>query len=199
VSIAFAFDLDGTVTCEELLPLISKELNLEEELGFLTDLTINSLIPFEMSFKLRYALLKTIKLSKIKSITRKAKLDPFIEKFIKKNDKNSFIVTGNVDHWIDPIIKNLGCNSYSSKARLENDYCTELIFINNKAEAVKEIRKNYDFVVAVGEGANDKMMFQEANISICYGGVHSPHKDLLEHANYLVNDGETLCRLLNTL
>ena len=68
MSVAFAFDLDGTVTCEELLPLISKEVDLEEEIKFLTDLTINSFILFEMSFKLRYALLKNIKFSKVKML-----------------------------------------------------------------------------------------------------------------------------------
>ena len=199
MSVAFAFDLDGTVTLDELLPLIAKALELEEEIEFLTDLTINSVIPFDMSFKLRFALLKSIKLSFIQSVIENASLDDDIAHFIRSNSDNCYIVTGNIDQWVKPIIDNLGCEIYASKAKCEGDCCTELLYINKKAEAIQRIRKKHDFIVAIGEGANDTGMFQEANLSICYGGVHSPYKDLMKYANYLINDGKTLCRLLNTL
>src|SRR5690625_19018 len=50
---AFCFDLDGTVTTQEILPLISKEVDLHEEINLLTQLTLDGLIPFQNSFKLR--------------------------------------------------------------------------------------------------------------------------------------------------
>ena len=199
MSIAFAFDLDGTVTRQELLPLIAKALGLEEEISFLTDLTINAVIPFDMSFKLRFALLKAVRLSVIQNITENVGLDPYISHFIKQHNDKCYIVTGNVDHWVAPLIKKLNCNLYASKAQCKDGYCTELVTINNKAEAIYGINKKHDFVVAIGEGANDIAMFKEANISICYGGVHAPYKDLFKYSNYTVFDGKTLCNLLNTL
>ena len=42
----FCFDLDGTITTQEILPLIAAELDLYEEISTLTQATINGLIPF---------------------------------------------------------------------------------------------------------------------------------------------------------
>ena len=39
--IMYAFDLDGTVTKEETLPLIARELGLETEMKLLTKLTLD--------------------------------------------------------------------------------------------------------------------------------------------------------------
>ena len=45
--IVYAFDLDGTVTCQETLPLLAKELGLYEEMKLLTNLTMNGDIKFD--------------------------------------------------------------------------------------------------------------------------------------------------------
>ena len=62
----FAFDLDGTVTKEEILPLLARELGLESEMRILTDLTLNGTIEFHQSFILRVAILKAIPISRIR-------------------------------------------------------------------------------------------------------------------------------------
>ena len=48
----FCFDLDGTITTQEILPLIASELDLYEEILTLTHATINGLIPCRMVAKL---------------------------------------------------------------------------------------------------------------------------------------------------
>ena len=45
-----AFDLDGTVTKVETLPLLAEELDLADEMKLLTDLTLSGKIPFKKSF-----------------------------------------------------------------------------------------------------------------------------------------------------
>ena len=42
----FIFDLDGTVTKEETLPLIAKHFSVEEEIETLTKQTVMGQIPF---------------------------------------------------------------------------------------------------------------------------------------------------------
>ncbi len=195
---AFAFDLDGTVTKEELLPLISKEIDLFEEISLLTELTMNSVIPFDASFKLRFAILKSIKVSTIQNIVRKATLNEGIVNFIRNNHDDCYIVTGNIDKWVEPITSQLHCKVYSSLATEREDYLSKLVKINDKSSAIADLRHRYDRIIAIGEGANDIPMFKSADITICYGGVHQPDKNLLSYANHAIYDEEKVCALLNT-
>ena len=73
-SVAF-FDLDGTITSQELLPLMAAELDLYEEISALTRATINGLIPFEQSFKLRCKLLSDVPTKKVQEVADKVKLN----------------------------------------------------------------------------------------------------------------------------
>ncbi len=196
---AFAFDLDGTVTEEELLPFIAHKINLFEEISFLTNLTINSVIPFDMSFKLRFALLKSINILTVQDIVSQVRLNKHISQFIKENREDCYIVTGNIDKWVEPIIKFLNCECFASTAREENNFLTELTYINRKSDAIASLRYKYDRIVTIGEGGNDIPMFKNSDISICYGGVHQPYHELLSYSNYITYDGERLCALLNTL
>ena len=81
----YCFDLDGTVTSQELLPLMAAELDLYEEISALTQATINGLIPFERSFKLRCKLLSDVPIEKVQDVANKVKLNETIVKFILKN------------------------------------------------------------------------------------------------------------------
>ena len=65
---AFALDLDGTVTREEILPVIAAELGLEAEMRTLTDLNLSSAISFEDPFRLRCAILRAVPISEVRNI-----------------------------------------------------------------------------------------------------------------------------------
>ena len=71
----YCFDLDGTITSEELLPLIAAELDLYEEISTLTTATINGLIPFEKSFRLRCKILSEMTTEKIQNVAEKISLN----------------------------------------------------------------------------------------------------------------------------
>ena len=47
--VAFCLDLDGTITREEILPWLARDLGLFEEMLALTEATIKGVIPFERS------------------------------------------------------------------------------------------------------------------------------------------------------
>ena len=65
MSTVFAFDLDGTLTTVEVLPVIANELDLMEEMRTLTEITLSGLITFEASFRLRTAILKSISIKEV--------------------------------------------------------------------------------------------------------------------------------------
>ena len=54
----FIFDLDGTVTKQETLPLISKHFNIQDEIDNLTMETVKGNIPFiESSFETKSSII----------------------------------------------------------------------------------------------------------------------------------------------
>ena len=137
----YCFDLDGTVTAQEILPLIAAELDIYEEISALTQATINGLIPFEKSFKLRCKLLSDVPLKKVQEIAENVKINESIVNFLRENKDNSYIITGNIFEWIEPIVNKLGCNIFCSQAKFNNGKFSKLEKIINKGEVIKENKK----------------------------------------------------------
>ena len=195
----YCFDLDGTITSQELLPLMAAELDLYEEISALTQATINGLIPFEQSFKLRCKLLSDVPIKKVQEVADKVKLNKSIVQFIRENKDNSYVITGNIYEWIQPIIDKLGCEIFCSEGKFKNGRLSGLEKILDKGKVIKQLRVGGKSIISVGDGMGDVLMFQESDLSIAYGGVHEPIETLMKVSNYLVYDEDSLCRLLNTL
>ena len=195
----YCFDLDGTITSQELLPLMAAELDLYEEISALTRATINGLIPFEQSFKLRCKLLSDVPIKKVQEVADKVKLNKSIVQFIRENKDNSYVITGNIYEWIQPIIDKLGCKIFCSEGKFKNGRLSGLEKILDKGKVSKELRGGGKSIISVGDGMGDVLMFQESDLSIAYGGVHEPIETLMKVSNYLVYNEDSLCRLLNTL
>ena len=195
----YCFDLDGTVTAQEILPLIARELDLYEEIFALTQATINGLIPFERSFKLRCKILSDVPVEKVQEIAKKVKLNQSIVNFLKENKDNSYIITGNIYEWIEPIIKKLGCKIFCSQGKFIDGKLNKLEKIINKGEVIRKLREKDKSIISIGDGMGDVLMFEESDYSVAFGGVHEPIETLMKVSDYLVYDEDSLCRLLNTL
>lgn len=196
---AFAFDLDGTITREEVLPIIASELSLEREMRTLTDLTLSGVIDFEESFRLRSAILRAVPISTVRAIVSEVELMNGIVDFIADRKESCFVVTGNLDAWIQPVLTKLGCRSFTSTAQFDNDRLIGVSEVLNKGEAARKIFSEFSRLVTIGDSVNDIPMFAEADLRVAYGGVHDPSPSLYEISDYAVFTEETLCRLLPTL
>lgn len=196
---AFVFDLDGTVTRQELLPIIATQLGVSSEMRLLTELTLNGSIPFEDSFRLRCAILKSVPISEVRSLVADVELDPDIVQFIAENQNRCFIATGNLDCWIEPIITRLGCKAFTSEAVVEGDELKAVHKVLRKNTAIQTLKDSFERVIAIGESVNDLPMFEVADVGIAFGGVHSPSDSIIRASSYVTYSGESLCRLLNTL
>lgn len=195
---AFCFDLDGTVTTTEILPCIASELDIAEEMAVLTQATMDGLIDFRASFRLRVRLLATIAPGRVRDIVAQVPLDPHISDFIRRRT-DCFVVSGNLAQWISPITEQLDCGSFASQAGY-GEGGLQLEHILDKGAALDCLRQQgFERIVAVGDGMNDCAMFDRADIAIAYGGVHAPVAGLTARADYLVNNGRKLCQLLQML
>lgn len=196
---AFCFDLDGTITQQEILPLIAQDLDLKEEFDVLTLATINGILPFSSSFKLRCKLLVDVPISRVKTIVLQINLFKKVVKFIQQAKGNCFIATGNLDVWIEDIIKKIGCTTYSSEAIYKGDKLLGISRILDKGDAIKDIRtKGFDRIIAIGDGMGDIDMFRQADVSIFFSEDHQPANALKDVCDYLIFDETTLCEILST-
>lgn len=194
----FIFDLDGTVTQAEILPRIAVALGLQEEIGLLTRLTLAGAIDFEQSFRLRFAILRQLPLVEVQAIVAATPLNPDILAFIADNKKYCSIATGNLDAWIEPLRDQIPCAFFCSSSSLTNGVL-ELESVLDKGRAVRHLKSGGQKCVAVGESYNDLAMFEAADISIAFGGVHQPVPALLERSDYFVPGPKELCDLLRSL
>jgi HAD superfamily phosphoserine phosphatase-like hydrolase len=192
--------LDGTITKQEVLPVIAAELGISEEIGFLTQMTIRGQIPFEMSFRLRCRLLSELPVELVSDVVNAVPIDEPIVRFIQSKPDKCFVITGNLNVWVDKLAARIGCKLFSSSAKIKPDgRLGELTSILRKSAPIKSLKDEFERIVVIGEGFNDLPMFEEADIGVAYGGVHRPATEVIENSHYIVQTGESLCRLLNTL
>lgn len=194
----FCFDLDGTVTKQEILPLIAREIDLYEEMKVLTDATLKGLISLESSLKLRFKILSDIPLNVIQNVIANIKLNDVIVDFINNNFDHCVIITANMDLWIDDLKKVINCKFYTSSLEYDDNKIKSINLID-KGEVVNSLRSNYKKIISIGDGMGDVCMFEQSDIGIAFGGVHSPVSSLLEVSKFYVNNEEQLCRLLKML
>lgn len=197
----YCFDLDGTLTRQELLPLIARSVDLEDEISVLTEATIAGLIPFEKSFKLRVRLLRDAEIPWIHHVLEhEVEFQPEVLKFIQERPDQCFVVTGNLDIWVKPLLDKLGIQSFTSVAQLDSQGQLQTVKkILNKSDAVRHLREKFETIITIGEGMNDVPMFEQADWRIAFGATHEPNKLLCSLSDFVVYDGGALCKLLKML
>ena len=188
----FLFDLDSTVTKQEILPTISKRLGIYERMSELTESTMRGEIPFKQSFLQRVELLKDVPVSEVNEMVSRIQLNNHLVDFIQKNHDRCHIVTGNLDVWIDGVIRKLGMerNTFCSKAIVKNDY------IVDKNAVIGQMVLPF---VAIGDGNNDAEMIEAAEVGIGYGEVREIAPAVLACASHAIYDEEKLVEFLERL
>lgn len=195
----FLFDLDATVTKEEILPSLAEQVGLMEEMREMTEKTMRGEIPFQSSFLARVEMLKTIQVSRVAEIVEKTPLNEELVQFIRTHASRCYIVTGNIDVWIEKLIKRIGLpmsHCYCSSASVSDDY---IISVNSVVDKEKIAKQFVVPVVAVGDGSNDAEMVRLADVGIGYGGVRPVAYSLMCNATHVICDEHRLCSFLHML
>ena len=130
----FLFDLDSTITCKEILPTIAEKVNRQKEMRELTEATMNGEIPFKSSFLKRVEILSVMNVSETRAMVAEIPLNENIAQFIRENRDRCYVVTGNLDIWINDLMRKLGLNDhvYCSRANYKNDKITQIVSVIDK-------------------------------------------------------------------
>lgn len=195
----FLFDLDGTVTSAETLPIIANHFDCVEQIAELTARTIQGNVPFIESFIRRVNILGGFSVGETAELLSKVPLYPQIAQFIKEHSEDCVIVTGNLTCWCKGLFKNIGCQYYGSEAECENDHVVKLKTILRKEQIVDQYRALGETVVFIGDGNNDLEAMRHANISIATGLTHNPAQSLMSICDYVIFDEKALVRQMRQL
>ena len=191
----FLFDLDSTVTREEILPKISIKVNKQDEMRRLTEMTMNGEMPFRESFLNRVKLLSEIPVDYVQNEVANIKLNEKLVEFLKQNRENCYIVTGNLDVWICKLMEKIGMenNYFCSKAIEKDNRLVDVVSVVDKKEVVSQFQN----IIAVGDGNNDAEMISMAEVGIGFGGVRNIAPAVLEVCTHAIYDEEELVAFLN--
>lgn len=194
----FLFDLDSTITRQEILPTIAKKVGIYERMCSLTESTMRGEVPFKQSFLQRVDLLKDIPVSEISEEISQIILNEKLVSFIKENRNRCYIVTGNLDVWIEKLVSNMGMerNTFCSKAVEKDGFIQDVFSIIDKNAVISQMVLPF---VAVGDGNNDAEMIEAAEVGIGYGGVRDIAPAVLACADHAIYDEDILVSFLERL
>ena len=183
----FLFDMDSTITRKEVLPEVAKKINRIEEMRRLTEATMMGEIPFRTSFLQRVEILSNIPVQEVNQIVSEIPLNDSIANFIQKNRDRCYIVTGNLDVWINGLMKKIGMENhcYCSKADVVDDYISKIVSIADKELIVRQFVQR---IVMIGDGDNDSGMARMSDIAIGFGGVRDIAPSLIRNIDFAFYD-----------
>lgn len=193
------FDLDGTVTACETLPLIAADLGEEARISALTVKTVRGDVPFVEGFITRVNILKEYSVERIANVVHSAPLHASVVDYLHQYRENCLIVTGNLDCWVEKLMRDIACPYVASETLCANDRVQKILRIVDKADVVREYQDKGFRVAFVGEGNNDAEAIRVADVGVAFGKVHWPSSSAMQFASHAIFDEDELCRFLRQL
>lgn len=195
----FLFDLDGTLTVSETLPIIALHFSVGKEIESMTSEAVNGDVEFSDSFGRRVGMLGHLSVSQVSELLSGVKLFEGPVEFIQRNIDKCFVVSSNLDCWCRALAEKIGCDGFYSEALVENDAVVGIESILCKESVVARFRQSGEKVVFIGDGDNDYEAMREADIAIACAMTHTPTARLRTVADYVVDCETELCGILERL
>jgi phosphoserine phosphatase len=201
------FDMDMTIIDFEIINKLASYSGVEEEVKAITESAMKGEMDFEESLRQRVRLLKGTPISTLEEIASELSFTPGSEELIhhlKLMGYKIALISGGFTYFTDILKKELGFDyTFANQLEIEDGILTgeikgKVIDAKAKGEIVHQLAElekiSPDSIVAVGDGANDCLMIQNAGLGVAFNA-----KEILKK----VSDGslsrENLIGLLNLL
>jgi phosphoserine phosphatase len=191
-------DMDSTLISIECIDEIADMLGLKEQVSAITESAMRGELDFEGSLTQRVALLKGLPISALQRVyDERLQLNPGAETliaYLKAHSVKLALVSGGFTFFTDKLKQRLGLDyTLANTLEIEGGFLTGrvsggIIGAQAKADLLHELTIDLGLkqhqVIAMGDGANDLLMMEEAGLSVAY---HA--KPLVqERSNIQLND-----------
>ncbi len=175
------FDMDSTLIDAEVINELAKVAGVEKEVKELTDKAMRGEIEFKEALKERVKLLEGLPVEVLEKIYSEIKLTEGAKELIKSLKESGYkvaLVSGGFTYFTNKLKEELGLDyAYGNELEIKNGKLTgrikgKIIDAEEKAKIIEELAKKEGIkkenIVAVGDGANDKIMIKNAGLGIAF-------------------------------
>ena len=200
-------DVDGTLIEEEVIDLLGKEADCEEEVALLTAQAMKGELDFESSLRKRVSLLKGLSIEAFDKIYHELHLSKNAEQFIETLQENQIevgLVSGGFTTIVERLAKDLKISLYTANQLEIRDGCLtgnlvgQVISREVKEETLvrwaDELEVPIERTIAIGDGANDLKMLKKSGIGIAFCA-----KDIVKKQINLHVDDRDLLKALDKI
>jgi phosphoserine phosphatase len=201
------FDMDSTIVDFETINQMASFAGVDREVEEITERAMNGELDFEEALRSRVRLLKGTPAGALNEIAKNIQLTSGSEELIhhlKQVGYKTALISGGFTYFTDILKERLGFDyTFANVLEIKDGVLTgeiegEIIDASAKGRIVNDLARlegiGPENVVAVGDGANDCLMIQNAGLGVAFNA-----KDILKK----VSDGslskENLIGLLNVL
>ena len=191
-------DMDSTLISIECVDEIADYVDLKPQVSAITEAAMRGELNFEESLTERVALLKGLDTTALQYVYNdRLTLNPGAEKWIsglKSKDIKFALVSGGFTFFTEQLKKQLGLDfTRANVLAQENGHLTGevvggIIGAQAKADFLFELCQELNIkpsqVIAVGDGANDLLMMNEAGLSVAYHAKPAVQEKASSSLNY---------------
>jgi phosphoserine phosphatase len=175
-------DMDSTLISIECIDEIADMLGIKAEVSAITEAAMRGELDFESSLTKRVALLKGLHVDELQRVyDERLRLNPGAEKLISYLQESGIklaLVSGGFTFFTDKLKDKLGLDyTLANTLGIEGEFLTGkvdgvIIGAQSKADLLNKLSKEFMLephqVIAMGDGANDLLMMEEAGVSVAY-------------------------------
>ncbi|ORU91387.1 MAG: phosphoserine phosphatase SerB [Cycloclasticus sp. symbiont of Poecilosclerida sp. N] len=177
-----AIDMDSTLIAIECIDEIADMLDIKPQVSAITEAAMRGELDFQESLIQRVALLKGLPASELQKVyDERLTLNPGAEQlveYLKASGIKMALVSGGFTFFTDKLKVKLGLDyTLANTLDIENGCLTgkvagDIVGAQSKADLLSKLSAELNIdssqVVALGDGANDLLMFEEAGLSVAY-------------------------------
>ena len=176
-----AFDMDSTLIAEEVMDELAKRHGVGAEVVAITDAAMAGDLDFKESFRRRAALLKGMPLDVLHAVAESVALNTGAHRLIKALKHFGYTIavfSGGFQYVGEHLQQRLGIDYvYANELEVVDGVMTgevlgDIVDAQGKAELLQKIAAKEGIslaqTIAVGDGANDLPMLQQAGLGVAY-------------------------------
>jgi phosphoserine phosphatase len=175
-------DMDSTIVGQECLDELADFAGLKREIAEITERAMQGKLDFKAALRERVAMLSGLDEDAIRRcLAERVVPNPgaaTLVKTMRLGGARSVLVTGGFVSFADPIAKLLGFHAVRANRllfdgkQLSGSVEDPIVDAQAKLDALTEVREELGLtreqVLAIGDGANDRLMIQEAGLGVAY-------------------------------